>query len=299
MPTALGEMTPEHAGRLNAHYDAASAHEGQPLLARLRETFLAAGHDPEHLSLDDVAGIDQLHLGGRSASRALAVRGGLEKGGRVLDVGCGTGGTSRLLAAEFGCDVAGVDITASFIEVARWLSAATGLAGHTRFLCADAASVPLPANSFEVIWCQHALMNMPQVPRVLAEWHRLLVPGGRVLLHEVVAGDNPAPLRLPVPWASTPDTSHLRNRQQLERAMALAGFEPLSIEDVTQAALAWRQEHSRREKGSGETRQQPSALPGPTLIFGGDFVQMGRNLRDNLAAGKVRVLQGVWRLERR
>lgn len=288
-----------HVERLDAHYDAATASEGQTLPVRLREAFRLAGCDPERLSLDDVAGIDQLHLGGRSASRALAALGKVRGGERVLDVGCGTGGASRLLAAEFGCDVVGVDITAAFIEVANWLSEATGLAERTRFVCADAARIPLAAESIDVVWCQHALMNMPHVPRVLAEWQRLLVPGGRVLLHEMAVGANREPLALPVPWARSAATSHLRDREQMLRAMALAGFEPLAIEDVTETALVWRQEHSRRESRPDEVRQAARSRPGPALIFGAEFAQMGRNLRDNLAAGKVRVLQGGWRRARR
>ena len=296
MPTAHGDNSPDHVRWLNAHYDAVTTSEDGGLLARLRDAFLAAGCDPEHLTVDEVAGIDQLHLGGRRASRSLAAMGELRGGERVLDVGCGTGGASRLLAAEYGCHVVGVDITAAFVEVANWLSKATGLADHTRFHCADAASVPLAPESFDRVWCQHALMNMPHVPRVLAEWRRLLVPGGCVLLHEVVAGDNAEPLALPVPWARTPATSHLRSREQLERTMALSGFEPLRVDDVTDSALAWREAHSRRESRAEDASANTPRLPGPELIFGEAFPAMGRNLRDNLAAGKVRILEGVWRV---
>ncbi|WP_104204671.1 class I SAM-dependent methyltransferase [Billgrantia saliphila] len=295
MPSLKPDTASDHIRQLNAHYAAEKA-DGETLLARLRGAFAAAGRDPDRLNLDDIAGIDQLHLGGRRASRALAELGALNGGERVLDVGCGTGGASRLLAAEYGCEVTGVDVTAAFVDVAGWLSAATGLASLTHFLCADAGQVPLPAGSVEVVWCQHALMNMPHVPRVLAEWQRLLVPGGRVLLHEVVAGDNPEPLTLPVPWARTSVTNHLRDRRRLERDLALAGFEPLRVEDVTEEALAWRQAHSQREQAAGPVA---NSLPGPNLIFGSDFVQMGRNLQDNLTAGKVRILAGVWRTTRR
>jgi len=290
MPAA---HTSSHAS-LTDHYDA-PAHAGSAsLLARLESAFRAAGCDPVRLSLDEVAGIDQLHLGGRRASRHLAALGGLASGERVLDMGCGTGGASRLLAAELGCETLGVDITPAFVTAAEWLSRATGLAERTRFLCADAARTPLPDRRFEAVWCQHALMNMPDTAAVLAEWHRLLVPGGRLLLHEVVAGDNREPLALPVPWASTPAASHLQTRQALEARLAEAGFVPETLEDVTESALAWRQKHSRRE-GGGEVPAGP-VLPGPGLIFGERFTEMGRNLRDNLAAGKVRILAGCWRL---
>src|SRR5690554_1554430 len=286
------------AEKLTEHYDAASAQSGQSLKERLQEAFRGAGRDPERLNLADVAGVDQLHLGGRNASRVLAELGGVSSGEQVLDVGCGTGGASRLLATEYDCDVVGVDITAAFVEVAGWLSKVTGLAEQTHFLWADAARVPLEAGSVDVVWCQHALMNMPHIPQVLAEWRRLLVPGGRVLLHEIVAGGNPEPLALPVPWARTSDHSHLRELQQLQRTLALSGFEPVGLEDVTAQALAWRQHHATRETHDKKRQEQEPmpALPGPALIFGEEFAQMGRNLRDNLAADKVRVVAGVWRL---
>lgn len=275
---------------LNEHYDALASGGGESLSDRLQAAFRAAGLDPGRLTLDEIAGIDQLHLGGRAASRSLARLGEVRPGQRALDVGCGTGGAARLLADEFDGEVVGVDITAAFIAAAEWLSAATGLSGRTRFLCADAARVPLADNSFDIIWCQHALMNMPDVPAVLAEWRRLLVSGGRVLLHEVVAGDNPEPLALPVPWARTAATSHLQRREVLEASLGAAGFVPLCVRDVTEEALAWRQKHGRREVAEAPAPR----LPGPALIFGAEFIEMGRNLADNLAAGRVRILEGAW-----
>ncbi|MDT8879549.1 methyltransferase domain-containing protein [Halomonas saccharevitans] len=280
-----------------AHYDAPRAAGRQSLPARLRDAFRAAGCDPERLTLDEIAGIDQLHLGGRRASRSLAALGGLTPGQRVLDVGCGTGGASRLLAAEFGSEVTGLDITPAFVEVAAWLSRATGYAERTRFLCADAARVPLPEASMDVVWCQHALMNMPDAATVLAEWRRLLVPGGRVLLHEPVAGDNDSPLRLPVPWAREVATSHLRSREALERLLAAGGFVSETVHDVSKSALDWRRKHGRREASDAPQASCPTppTLPGPSLIFGEAFVEMGRNLGDNLAADRVRILEGGWR----
>lgn len=287
----------DHAHRLSAHYDALAGTREESLRQRLQRAFRKAGCDPNRLTLDASAGIDQLHLGGRRASRSLARLGRLSPGARVLDVGCGTGGASRLLADEHGVEAIGVDITAAFIEVAEWLSQATGFAQKTRFLCADAARVPLADGEIDVIWCQHALMNMPDVAAVLAEWRRLLVPGGQLLLHEVVAGDNPAPLALPVPWARSADTSHLTTRTRLEFMLADAGFVAEQVDDVTATALDWRRKHGRREKAAGGAAQplaKGPALPGPALIFGEQFVQMGKNLAANLADDRVRIIEGVW-----
>lgn len=287
-----------HADRLNAHYDALADACGESLCQRLRHAFRQAGYDPDQLTLDDSAGIDQLHLGGRRASRSLARLGQLSSGMRVLDVGCGTGGASRLLADAYGVEVIGVDITAAFIEVASWLSQATGLTEKTHFLCADAAGVPLADGSVDAIWCQHALMNMPDVAAVLAEWQRLLGRNGQVFLHEVVAGGNPAPLQLPVPWARSADTSYLLSRTGLESLLAEAGFVAERSEDVTATALDWRRKHGRRESGSHDSSKSPvpaPVLPGPALIFGEDFSTMGRNLAANLADDRVRIIEGVWR----
>lgn len=287
-----GKPAGKPAGRLDAR-----------LTDRLRDAFQAAGCDVERLSLDEIAGIDQLHLGGRAASRRLSQLAQLPPGSRVLDIGCGTGGASRLLAAEGDCQVVGIDVTAEFIDVARWLSRATGLSSRTRFICADAAELPLPSASVDAVWCQHALLNMPTPDAVIGEWCRVLAGQGKLLLHEVVSGDNPSPLVLPVPWASRREHSQLESLAQLERRLESAGFECLTLEDVTADALAWRGKHARHEQPpQADTTQGTPAktegsrhtLPGAAAIFGESFVDMGRNLLDNLQHDRVRVVQGVW-----
>ena len=63
----------DHDARvLNEHYDALAAGGGESLSDRLQAAFREAGLDPGRLTLDEIAGIDQLHLGGRAASRSLA-----------------------------------------------------------------------------------------------------------------------------------------------------------------------------------------------------------------------------------
>lgn len=268
--------------QLSDHYS--DAHLPQ----RLREALVAEGLNPDQLTLDELAPIDQLHVGGRKASRELADQAGFQPGEKVLDLGCGTGGSSRLLEAEYGVQVVGVDLTPPFIEVARWLSRATGLDARSEFICCDAQQLPLEEQQFDVVWSQHTLMNLPDVERGLKEIQRVLKPGGRLLMHEVLQGDNTEPLNLPVPWAGEATHSHLKTPAQLDTLLKAAGFEPLFQQEVTQAALDWRKKHTERE-----TRGQTQILT-PQLIFGPRFLKMGKNLMNNLASGKVRLIQAGW-----
>src|SRR5262245_21935242 len=67
------------------------------------------GIEPDAVSGEKLAAVDEFHVGGRDATIELADRLGLAPGTRVLDVGCGLGGSARFLAAERSCQVTGVD----------------------------------------------------------------------------------------------------------------------------------------------------------------------------------------------
>ncbi|ANB03480.1 class I SAM-dependent methyltransferase [Ectothiorhodospira sp. BSL-9] len=280
---------------MSSHMHTLARRYAEPdLLDRLRRALITRGLDPDRLSCDEIAAIDQLHVGGRAASRALAARAGLEAGMRVLDLGCGTGGTSRLLAAEHDARVIGVDITAPYLEVAHWLSEATGLRDCTGFLRADAQHLPFAPLAFDGVWSQHTLMNVPDPARALSEVRRVLVPGGRLWLHEVVQGPCTATLIFPVPWADDPAHSHLLTLEALQGLLGAAGLRPLHVEDVSEAALHWRRKHTRREAGRGDSGAGEPTPLSPALIFGQRFMDMGRNVMRNLETQRIRVVMGTW-----
>ncbi|WP_114417820.1 class I SAM-dependent methyltransferase [Marinospirillum perlucidum] len=274
--------------KATASQDLSQHYADDSLAERLKEALIAEGLNPQQLNPDDLAAIDQLHVGGRKASRQLADRAELQPGQRILDVGCGTGGSSRLLEAEYGVQLVGVDITPPFIEVARWLSQATGLDARSQFICCDAQQLPLEDEEFAAAWSQHTLMNLPDLEQGLAEIHRVLRPGGQLLLHEVLKGENKEPLDYPVPWAESDEQSHLKTPAELRQLLEKTGFECRFEEEVTDEALAWRKKHTERE-----ARGQTQILT-PQLIFGPRFVQMGKNLMQNLQAGRVRLFQAAW-----
>ena len=108
---------------------------------------------------------------------------------RVVDLGCGMGGSSIHLAKRHGCQVTGVTLS----PVQRlWASCAArwqGVSRKTRFRCVDAEQVTFEPESIDVVWsveCTEHLFDKPQFFRRAAEWLR---PGGRMAICAWLAGD--------------------------------------------------------------------------------------------------------------
>lgn len=105
----------------------------------------------------------------------------LPQGARIADLGCGTGSLSVLLA-ELGHRVVGVDFAPRMVAAATSKAAAAGV--EATFLVGDAAAPGLAEGEFDVVLCRHVLWAMPDPSAALAQWVRLLAPGGSLLLVE-------------------------------------------------------------------------------------------------------------------
>ncbi|MCE9605510.1 MAG: methyltransferase domain-containing protein [Planctomycetia bacterium] len=115
---------------------------------------------------------------------------GIGEGMRVLDVGCGMGGSSMELARLAGCRVTGVTLSPVQRFGATLESRMRGLAGRTTFLCDDAERVEFEPSSFDVVWsveCTEHLFDKPAFFRRAAKWLR---PGGTMIICAWLAGDD-------------------------------------------------------------------------------------------------------------
>ena len=100
----------------------------------------------------------------------------------VLDIGCGTGSLSIVLAG-LGHKVTGIDLSPSMISLAQAKAAAHGF--QIEFHVMDAAFPQLSSNrKFDVIICRHLLWTLPEPKQVLQRWAEFLVPTGRLVLIE-------------------------------------------------------------------------------------------------------------------
>jgi MPBQ/MSBQ methyltransferase len=100
----------------------------------------------------------------------------LPPGSTVLDVGCGIGGSARILARDYGLQVLGISISPAQVERARQLTPA-GLP-HCRFAVMDALALDVPDGSFDAVWSVEAGPHMPDKQRYADELLRALRPGG-------------------------------------------------------------------------------------------------------------------------
>jgi SAM-dependent methyltransferase len=210
-----------------------AAHWDRPDLGTaVLDALTAAGRDVEELTVDDLAATDHFHGGGKPATVRLAQRAAPAPGTEVLDVGGGLGGPARLLAAEFGCSVTVVDITPSYVEAARMLTARVGLADRVRHEVGDALDLPFPDGSFDLVWTQNSGMNIADKPALYAGFRRVLRPGGALAVQEPMAGPGGPPV-YPVMWADDASTSFLWAPDELRAAIEAAGFAVRTWDDVT------------------------------------------------------------------
>ncbi|HUW42055.1 MAG TPA: methyltransferase domain-containing protein [Rectinemataceae bacterium] len=114
--------------------------------------------------------------------REMAAWSGLDRlppGTTVLDLGCGIGGSSRILARDYGFSVTGVTISPGQARRARELTP-EGL--PARFLVGDAMALDFPDASFGAVWSVEAEPHMPDKARFAFELMRVLAPGGLLAL---------------------------------------------------------------------------------------------------------------------
>lgn len=139
---------------------------------------------------------DQLHPGGEDLTRTLLAMVEPRPGERLLDVASGAGATAILAAREHGCDAVGVDLGDDSVEQAGRAAADAGVGARVAFVAADAGELPFVDGSFDIVVCECALCTFPDKASAATEMRRVLRPGGRLALSDVVADHDRLPYDL-------------------------------------------------------------------------------------------------------
>lgn len=269
-------------GSVPAHYGR------QDLETAILQALLAAGKDLDRLRPEDLAPMDEFHIRGRQATQELARQIRIDETMQVLDVGSGLGGASRYLALEFGCRVTGLDLTEEYCRVATMLARRLGLDTLVSYRHGNALSMPFEDASFDVLWTQHAAMNIPDKAGLYREMWRVLKPGGVLALYDILAGAGGA-VHFPVPWAREPSISFLIPPRQLRDTLEGIGFEVLSWRDTTEEGRSWFRQTV------GKMRREAPPPVGLHVLLGEDFRLMAQNQVRNLEEDQIALIAAVVR----
>ena len=253
------------------------------LTERLKTALAAFGPDEHRLTPPQLAALDQFHTRGLAATTELAKLAGITADMSVLDVGSGVGGPARFLAAAYGCQVTGVDLSEPFVEAARYLTERTGQSERVSFETGSALELPFDDGHFDAVLLQHVAMNIPDRAQLYREIRRVLKLSGRFAIFDVVL--NSGDPHYPVPWARTPATSFLLTATATRERIEAAGFRTLAWQDDTEAGQAW----FAQLRASG-----PPPSPNLGVVMGPDFPQLSANLGRNLMEGRLGILTAVF-----
>jgi len=252
------------------------------LTERIKAALATIAPEEQSLTVALLAPLDQFHTRGILATAELAGAAGIERSTRVLDLGCGIGGPARYLAANFGCNVTGVDLSPGFIDAATYLTARCGLADRATFQVGDALQLPFDDAAYGAVFLQHVAMNIEDRAALYAEVQRMLTPGGRFVTYDLVLRDGD--IVYPAPWARDASTSFLLSEADTRAALEQAGFKSVFWRDDTQTALDWFK--------AALAGSPPSGL-NLGVVMGPDFAAATGNLARNLRENRLGVLSAV------
>jgi ubiquinone/menaquinone biosynthesis C-methylase UbiE len=237
-----------------------------------------AGKNVEQLSADDLAAIDEFHLGGREATQALAEFMQLRGRMHLLDVGCGIGGPARYFASR-GCQVTGVDLTEEFVRTAESFTRMVKLEQLAKFRQANALELPFASSTFDGAYTIHVCMNIADKAAVFREVARVLKPGTRFAIYDIMRTKDSS-FAFPVPWAKTPETSFVATLEDYRDALQAAGFRVEHERDCRQFAVEFMQ------RVMSQSASGPPVL-GVHVLMGEQAPLMLKNVNMAIASGTL------------
>ena len=231
----------------------------EDLVNRIMRALAAAGYNTAGPTVEMLNLIDQLHGGGLNSTKAQAEMAGVAKDMRILDAGCGVGGSSRYLAHTYGCQVEAIDLTPEYVEAAVRLNELCGLDKKIVVRQGSVTDLPYADQCFDLVWCQNVTMNVGDKRRMFSEAYRVLGPSGRYTISHLAQGPGGEP-HYPLPWAREPSYSFLGTPEEILECLRAVGF--VNIQ-------------SRTESGApGSARNDL----GPSTIMGSDMPERQANV---------------------
>lgn len=258
--------------RVAAHY-----RQGD-VLGAIASGVARLGKTPETVAIEDLAPVDEFHIGGRRASEDFLNQLGLSGEHHVLDVGCGLGGTARFVADRYQSRVTGVDLTAEYIDAGKILCHWVGLDDRIALHQGSALSLTFGDNTFDGAYMMHVGMNIDNKARLFSEVFRVLRRGAWFGVYDVMRMAE-GELIYPVPWAASPATSAVSSPAHYKEALRSAGF----MVDRERNRQDFAIDFFRRIAKAGASKERPPL--GPHILMGDTAPIKAKNMIENISTG--------------
>ncbi len=245
----------------------------------------------EDVDVKALSDVDNLHIGGQSATSHLIRAMNLSPGAKVLEVGAGIGGPARQVASEADVHVTGIDLTPEFCDIATRLSQITKMQDRVSFQTGNALSMPFAHGGFDAAYTIHTAMNIEHKLDLYNEIFRVLKPGGVFGIYDIMYGDDPRELDFPLPWSATPETSFLVTMNDTIMFLQSCGFNVVSKEDRRRFAM----DALRRGRAEKPIENPAENLAGGAPPKGEDFGLRVANLAAAVADSRCTLWQVLCR----
>ena len=154
---------------------------------------------------------------------------------RVLDAGCGIGGSSLFLAERIGCKVTGISLSERQIDKAKELALERGIEDNAEFAVMNYCSTPFPDNSFDVVWGCESICYADDKEQFIKEAYRLLKPGGRLVVADGFITDLKNNVHPGIrKWLDGWQVNYLETPERFLHFMTETGFKKVFYKDISE-----------------------------------------------------------------
>jgi len=251
------------------------------LLNAIEAALPSLGKTTENVTIEDLAPVDEFHIGGRLATDNLINQLNFSEQGHVLDVGCGLGGAARYVATNYKSRVTGIDLTPEYIETGKALCSWLNLDKDITLEHGSALSMPFQDNMFDGGYMLHVGMNIDDKASLFSEIYRVLKPGSFFGVYDIMR-QNDGELIYPVPWARESSTSKLSTPDEYRRALNDAGFNVSSENNRRDFSLDFFKK--LREKIAANGGPPPLGLH---TLMRESTAEKIKNMVDNISSGRI------------